>query len=455
MSDGWQILNSRKVDDYDVEWQVLKELAGKYWHWFALHLVTAEIFRWLKFKNISLLYFVVGSTACLVMYNWRFYSVLVVQTLICYAVSSYFKKKRHVWILASLWLVILNALKFESYFNTLIDVLDISETKVHDFLVIFAWCILKNVSFNLERIDSDNKEQNFSLLNCLGYMFYLPTFHTGPHVIYSRYMQMLHSKNPIELPQRLQRLCFQIMRFSFWFIVTEIGLHYFYIHYIVMSIPLQTLNIFALFGVGYLHGQFFNNKYIIQYGIPISFGEFDGIPMPNTPRCICRVHKYSDMWKWFDHGLYEFLVKYVYIKITPRNASATRKIAAGFVTFFFIYIWHGFFEYILIWSVANCLSILVEKIIYNYIESPDFEEKALAYLKSENNLHRLRAFIGAHILIPAILSNFYFFGGTEFGWEFVRRTYMSGFLTYFNITGTIFLLYPLAEMIKRKEQKIK
>lgn len=220
-----------------------------------------------------------------------------------------------------------------------------------------------------------------------------------------------------------------------------------------MSIPMQSLNILALFGVGYLNGQFFNNKYIIQYGLPISFGEFDQIPMPNTPKCICRVHKYSDMWKWFDHGLYEFLVKYVYIQITPRNSSAIRKILASFITFFFIYIWHGFFEYILIWSVANCLSILVEKIVYNYIESPEFEEKALVYLKTENNLHRLRAYIGAHILMPAILSNFYFFGGTEFGWEFVRRTYLNGFLPYFYITGTIFLLYPIAEVIKRKEQK--
>jgi hypothetical protein len=101
-----------------------------------------------------------------------------------------------VWILASFWLVILNALKFEKYFLMLMNVLDINESKVHDFLVIFAWCILKNVSFNLERIDKENKKENFNIIHCLGYMFYLPTFHTGPHVIYSRYMQMLNKKIP-------------------------------------------------------------------------------------------------------------------------------------------------------------------------------------------------------------------------------------------------------------------
>lgn len=195
MSDGWKILN-RKIDDYDVEWQVLKELAGKYWHWFAIHLISAETFRWLKFKNISLIFFIVGSAGSILMYNWRFFGILMTQTMISYAVSGYFKKKRHVWILASFWLVMLNALKFEKYFLILTNVLDISESKVHDFLVIFAWCILKNVSFNLERINEENKKENFKLIHCLGYMFYLPTFHTGPHVIYSRYMQMLNSKIP-------------------------------------------------------------------------------------------------------------------------------------------------------------------------------------------------------------------------------------------------------------------
>lgn len=452
MSDGWKVLN-RKVDDYDVEWNGLKELIGKYWHWFAVHLVASEIFRFLKFKNISLLFFAVGSTACLVMYNWRFYAALMMQTMIFYVTGSYVRKKRYVWLLASFWLFILNALKAESYFEKLTTVLDISENKVHDFLVIFAWFILKNISFNLERINSSEKDEKFAIKNCLGYVFYLPTFHTGPHVIYSRYMQMLDLKTQVDLPQRIKRLVLQIMRFSFWFVITEIGLHFFYIHFIVMSIPLESLNIYALFGLGYIHAQFFNNKYVIQYGTPIAFGEFDGIPMPNTPCCMCRVHKYSDMWKWFDHGLYEFLFKYLYINLTPRHSSIARKICAGFATFFFVYIWHGFYDYILIWSIANCLSILVEKVVYNYIESPAFEKKALVYLKTENNIHRLRAFIGAHVLIPAILSNFYFFGGKDFGSEFFRRTYFNGFFTYFNISSTICLLYPIAEAIKRYEQR--
>lgn len=452
MSDGWKILN-RKIDDYDLEWNVLKELIENYWQWFVVHLVIAELSRFFKVKKISLIYFLIGSSACLVMYNWRFYAALIAQTIVFYGVGSYLKKKRYVWLLASFWLFILNALKYESYFEMLIKALNIEEDKVHDFLVIFAWCILKNISFNLERLEEEEKQkEKFGIINCLGYVFYLPTFHCGPHVIYSRYMRMLDFKSELELPERIKNLLLQLARYFIWFLITDFALHFLYIHYIVMSIPLKSLNIIALFGLGWLNGQFFNNKYIIQYGIPIAIGEFDGISMPSTPRCICRVHKYSDMWKWFDHGLYEFLFRYIYIKITPRSASVRRKVFAGFVTFFFVYIWHGFFDYILIWSIANCLSILIEKMVYNFIESPEFEKTALNYLKTENNLHRFRAFVGAHVLIPAILSNFYFFGGKDFGSEFVRRTYFNGFFSYFNVSMTIFLLYPIAEVIKRYEQ---
>lgn len=390
------------------------------------------------------------------MYNVRFFAALLLQAFVCYAVSTVFKGKKHIWILSSLWLVILNSLKYEPFFVVVVKLMDVSEASVHDFLVIFAWCILKNISFNMERIEANEiNREKFSFLHCLGYIFYFPSFHCGPVIIYSRYMTMLdniNSEQNISLFERLKTISLHMIRFAFWFTVTEIGLHFFYIHYIVMSKSLQSLNIFAIFGLGYINGQFFNNKYIIQYGIPIAIGEFDKIPMPKPPKCICRIHKYSDMWKWFDNGLYEFLLKYIYIKMTPRNSSFLRKVFANFITFFFIYIWHGFFDYILIWSAANCISILIEKVLYEYIESESFTAKALKIVKTENNLHRLRAYIGAHILIPAILSNFFFFGGTHFGLEFIKRTYLSGFWDYFKITGTIFLLYPIAEAIKRYEQ---
>jgi hypothetical protein len=230
------------------------------------------------------------------MYNIRFFLALLSQTLICYAVTSVSKKKRHVWMLTSLWLIILNALKFETMFTTLTSALDVDESKVHDFLVIFAWCMLRNISFNLERIAS---KKEHSLLNCLGYVFYLPTFHCGPSILYTRYAHMLNylkNEESSSLKGRLRILTMQLSKFGLYFLIKELALHFFYVYHIAMSVDLKALNSFAMFGIGLIHGQFFNMKYVIQYGIPIALGEFEHVPMPNNPKCICRVHRYSDMW---------------------------------------------------------------------------------------------------------------------------------------------------------------
>lgn len=410
------------------------------------------LFDTFLFQNISLLYFVVGSLSCLIMFNIRFLLMMYLQTVSFIAISAVTSGKLFIWTLASFWLVILNFLKFESNYKIMAEVLNIDDLKIHDFLVIFAWCLLKNISFNIERVDAHDKNENkFSLVNCLGYVFYFPTFLCGPHVIYSRYSDMLEKIDIMPSTARYKRFFFNLLRFAFWFLLTELALHFFYMHTIVMNLDLKLLNTFTFFGVGYLLGQFFNNKYIIHYGVSITFGQLDGIEMPKTPRCICRVHKYSDMWKWFDNGLYEFLFKYIYTSLCQRRSSMIIKIFAGLTTFLFIYIWHGFFDYILIWSLLNCVCIVLEKLVYYVIGSVNFRKRALAIVKTDNNVHRLHAIIGTHVLIPAILSNFFFFGGTEVGWEFIRRTYLGGIVNYLKISTCIYFLYPVAEAIKRWE----
>lgn len=391
------------------------------------------------------------------MYNGKLLLVLYLQTLISFFVCTIATRKFHVWILASVWLVVLNYLKIESNYKIITEILSIHDSKIHDFLVIFAWCQLKNISFSLERADChDKSDPKFGLVNCLGYVFYFPTFLCGPHVIYSRYGDMLDRKDVVmPTKERYKSFILNLMRFTVWFLLTEFALHYFYIHSIVLNLDLKLLNSLAFFGVGYLLGQFFNNKYIIHYGVPITFGQLDGIEMPKTPRCICRVHKYSDMWKWFDHGLYEFLFKYIYTNLCQRRSSLMRKIFAGFMTFLFIYVWHGFFDYILVWSLLNCICIVFEKLVYHVIESEEFRQRAHAIVKTDNNVHRLHALIGTHVLIPAIVSNFFFFGGIEIGWEFVRRIYLNGIFNYLKISTCIYFLYPVAEAIKRWENSNK
>ena len=65
----------------------------------------------------------------------------------------------------------------------------------------------------------------------------------------------------------------------------------------------------TLAGIGYSMGQFFHMKYTVFYGMPGVFMTEDGIDAPTPPKCIGRIHLYSDMWRYFDNGLYKFLRK--------------------------------------------------------------------------------------------------------------------------------------------------
>lgn len=72
---------------------------------------------------------------------------------------------------------------------------------------------------------------------------------------------------------------------------------------------ISQMNLWALYGQGYCMGQFFHIKYVVLYGISTTIAQFEGIIVPKTPKCIGRIHLYSDMWKYFDRGLYLFLLR--------------------------------------------------------------------------------------------------------------------------------------------------
>jgi hypothetical protein len=103
----------------------------------------------------------------------------------------------------------------------------------------------------------------------------------------------------------------------------------------------------------------------------------------------------------------------------------------------------------------NCVCVVLEKIMYSFLESEHYKSTILRWFRSEAMIYRVNAFISSHILIPSIISNFFFFGGKEIGEEFIRRTYFNGPITYLKLSLCITLMYPTAEFIRRFEMSRK
>lgn len=66
-------------------------------------------------------------------------------------------------------------------------------------------------------------------------------------------------------------------------------------------------NVWVMYGVGFCMGQFFFLKYTVVYGLALTWTKAEGYETPNPPRCIAHICLYSDMWRYFDEGLYLFI----------------------------------------------------------------------------------------------------------------------------------------------------
>lgn len=72
----------------------------------------------------------------------------------------------------------------------------------------------------------------------------------------------------------------------------------------------KNLDVWSAGGLGYCLGQFFMIKYVVMYGLPSRLAALDQVEAPPPPKCIGRIHLYSQMWRDFDRGLYNFMLKY-------------------------------------------------------------------------------------------------------------------------------------------------
>ncbi|KZC09562.1 Protein-cysteine N-palmitoyltransferase Rasp [Dufourea novaeangliae] len=122
----------------------------------------------------------------------------------------------------------------------------------------------------------------------------------------------------------------------------------------------EVLNPWALYGLGYCMGQFFLIKYVVVYGLNHTLCAIDNIQAPSQPKCVARIYLYSDMWKYFDKGLYKFLVRYIYIPLLKSNFN---KVLASFLCFTFVFVWHGMQINIFIWAFLNFIGLNIESLM--------------------------------------------------------------------------------------------
>ena len=129
-----------------------------------------------------------------------------------------------------------------------------------------------------------------------------------------------------------------------------------------------------------------------------------------------------------------------------------RKILASVATFAFIYVWHGYFLDILIWSFLNGVGILLE-ILYSTFKRSKYHETWITGRFSHNNVLRIDAFIGTQLLILAVIANFFFLANYDVGILFLRKTYAMGLTNYLLLSTYLVFTYFSGEYWERRLKK--
>ena len=197
----------------------------------------------------------------------------------------------------------------------------------------------------------------------------------------------------------------------------------------------------TLAGLGFTIGQFFHMKYVFFYGISRPFVMADGVEPPNHPKCIARIHLYSDMWRYFDEGLHKFMHRYIYLpvmNVLGQSRNLLMQLIAAIVCFSFIYLWHGIMPHVLIWSALNFIGILVEKLASAIWHTETYQrlEKSLFTARGQRRLH---AALSAPLFMMSICSNLYFLLGKDIGQVFLTKAFTSW--QSFGTPTILFFLY--------------
>ncbi|KAL5007970.1 hypothetical protein ScPMuIL_013551 [Solemya velum] len=457
---GWSFLD-RKKDISNFEWRFWYELFLAIYPWYIGHVILGKLAEW-TFSQYRKVAFIVYSLICLSnVMGWRIICLIFAHSFISF-VSSKLKSKKLVWIVS---LFLLTTLNFEPGISWIKSLTDDKDEEQTFYLFIFALALsnIRYTSFALEkcgavddktstRTESDNQEYTAdSLVDLALYIFYLPLFFTGPILTYDLFSKQFAMKLKWT-KERIVLNALNILRMLFWALLNELLLHYLYFGALQQNrTVVASASLYTVAGIGYWQGQFFMNKYLVMFGLPSNIAKIDNFDPPKGPKCIAYIYLYSDMWKYFDCGLYRFLKRYIYVPLGGSQAGLLWQTIGSVCCFVFIFYWHGAEYYIFLWVLLNFVGVTMEG-LGKYCSKLPMISKFQTETISPVSVRRLHAALSVPIFLTSAFAIFCFFGGHDVGYVFFIRLIIEGWpVSWLSLSVFLYCPIQIAMEINRRQ----
>lgn len=446
-----------KKDHTDHEWETWKRVSLHIGGLIAMYPLFSQLVKNF-FKDLSLAFAVIYSVI-VTMYLIGVLPTIYLFLQITLVFLAYFttSSAKAVWVVSISYILCLNIYPLKDFRNYIFSTENSQFYEGYLTSILLAWMNARCVSFSLDRLwNKVEPEDNFwsGYLHLTAYCFYLPLGVMGPLVSSRKFKESL-TRTPQTLNKELGSfVVLQTLRYLLWFTVTDISLYFMYQQAFTLHPHLvNSISLWALCGMGYFMGQFFQLKYVVMYGLSSFLAKLDGVAAPPHPKCIGRIHLYSDMWRYFDHGLYLFMQEYIYLPVLGDASSIISRLLSSAVCFSFVYVWHGTLDFVMVWSCLNFAGITCEGLARAVGRNQTYQTWE-AGMFGPVGVRRLHALLSCPLLLMSSLSNFYFFTGVEVGHIFVRRVLLESWPK--GLPTILFFLYCCSQTsIEVKNYEIK
>ena len=255
------------------------------------------------------------------------------------------------------------------------------------------------------------KEEDFTFINLLIYIFYPPFYFSGPTIMYHSFIFQINNYKINRHNDTFDKnKILYFIRCIGIFITFEIFNHFIFINAIMTN--KSNSWVFEEFRKNNSYINFFylsfNNlvfiflKFSLIWKVARFWGWADGIlSEENMNRCIYNNYSFEGFWRQWHRSYNVWLIRYMYI---PLGGSKT-KLLNTFIIFSFVALWHDLKFNLLLWAWCIYASLIPEIIIKSY-----FAQEKMQYLKNYMWFRYLRVFFYNIIIILMISANLIGFG---------------------------------------------
>lgn len=217
--------------------------------------------------------------------------------------------------------------------------------------------------------DQDENSTNVNMNDCpsfldfTSYCMYFPVIIYGPILTFDQFhlRRKAFFRSKGKIIHSVQNIVISAIRIVFWFCALELLAHFMYPNSMALNIPVVfRLSTGGMIGFIMWQSLYFLMKYICFFGVGSLACKLEGLEPPPSPRCTATLYRYTDVWKYFDTGYYNFIKHYIYIPIGGSWCGFLRQSLASVTAFAFIYFWHGTTFEIFLWAAGNWSVIALE-----------------------------------------------------------------------------------------------